>query len=161
MGYVKRRANTKSKVSVSEFNACEEQFVFDLQTIVELEEIPPDLIINWDHTGLNYVPVGNWTFAKERVAIAGVDDKLQIIVVFAGTKSGKFLPPQVMYAGKTKKCLPHVKFPDKWHVTHTENHWANEETTKDYIELILLPYVKETRKALSLPDNHPALVLFD
>ena len=33
------------------------QFVFDIQAIVEMEEIPPDLIINWDHTGIHYVPV--------------------------------------------------------------------------------------------------------
>ncbi len=33
--------------------------------IAEMEEIPDDLIINWDHTGLNYVPVSKWTMAKE------------------------------------------------------------------------------------------------
>ncbi len=141
------------------------QFVFYIQTIVELEEIPPDLIINWDHTGIHYVPVSNWILAPEgskRVAIAGADDKRQITAVFAGTKSGKFLPPQIIYAGKTKKCLPSVKFPENWHVTHTENHWANEITTGDYIKLIIvLPYVIQTRKHLSLAENHPALVIFD
>ena len=129
-----------------------------------MEEIPSDLIINWDHTGIHYVPVSNWTLAEEgskRVEIAGADDKRQITAVFAGTKSGKFLPPQIIYAGKAKKCLPSVKFPNNRHVTHTENHWANERTTEEYIKLILLPYVRQTRKGLSLPENHPALVMFD
>ena len=38
------------------------QFLFDIRTIVEMEDIPEDLVINWDHTGLNYVPVstGQW-----------------------------------------------------------------------------------------------------
>lgn len=161
---MKRRVSTKAKVTVADFDAYKARFIFDIQAIVELEEIPPDLIINWDHTGIHYVPVSNWTLAKEgskRIEIAGSDDKRQITAVFAGTKSGKFLPPQIIYAGKTKKCIPSVKFPDNWHVTHTENHWANEKTTDDYIRLILLPYVKQTRQDLSLPDDHPALVIFD
>ena len=164
LGFVKRRASAKAKVTPTDFDAHKAQFVFDIQCIVEMDKIPPDLIINWDHTGIHYVPVSNWTLAKEgskRVEIAGIDDKRQITAVFAGTKSGKFLPPQIIYTGKTQKCHSSIKFPDKWHITHTENHWANEQTTKDYINLILLPYVKQTRKDMSLPEDHPALVIFD
>ena len=165
MGYVKRKATTKAKVNVTEFESIKSQFVFDIQAIVELEEIPPELIINWDHTGIHYVPVGNWTQAKKgstRVEVAGSEDKRQITAVFAGTKSGQFLPPQIIYAGKTKKCLPSgVEFPENWHVTFTENHWANEKTTEDYLKFILLPYVVQTRKDLSLPDDYPALLIFD
>lgn len=108
IGYVKRKATTKAKVCVSEFESIKAQFVFEIQAIVELEEIPPELIINWDHTGIHYVPVGNWTQAEKgskRVDVAGVEDKRQITAVLAGTKSGQFLPPQIIYAGKTKKCL--------------------------------------------------------
>ncbi len=68
--------------------ACKTQFLFDIDTIVEMEEIPRDLIINWDHTGIKYVPVSNWTMAKEgskRVAIVGIDDKRQITAVFECT----------------------------------------------------------------------------
>ena len=62
------------------------------------------------HTSV-YTTVSNWTLAEEgskRIEIAGADDKRQITAVFAGTKSGKFLPPQIIYAGKTKKYLPSV-----------------------------------------------------
>lgn len=151
---MERRASTKAKVSVAEFDAYKAQFVFDVTSIIEMEEIPPDLVINWDHTGIHYVPVSNWTLAEEgskRVAIAGVDDKRQITAVFAGTRTGKFLPPQIIYAGKSKRCLPaSVKFPDNWHVTHTENHWANEKTTEDYIKFIFLPYLAKKREDLGL-----------
>lgn len=68
---------------------------------------------------------------------------MQITAVFAGTMSGEFLPPQIIYAGKSTRCLPSVKFPHNWHVTHTENHWANEKTTVDYIKVFLLPYVAQ------------------
>lgn len=53
-------------------------------------DIPSDLIINWDHAGLNIVPVSNWTMASEgskRVEIAGLGDKRQITAVFSGTLS--------------------------------------------------------------------------
>jgi len=43
-----------------------------------MEEIPQDVILNWDQTAVNYVPVSNLTMAREgskRVPIAGIDGK--------------------------------------------------------------------------------------
>ena len=97
------------KVLPQDFEAYKSQFVFDVQSIIELEEIPGELVINWDHAGIHYVPVGSWTMAKEgskRVEIAGVEDNWKLTTELAGTMSGKFLPPQVIYGGKTPKCLP-------------------------------------------------------
>ena len=51
MGFVKRRATTKAKVSVTNFDKIKAQFLFDIKTIMEMEDIPKDLVINWDHTG--------------------------------------------------------------------------------------------------------------
>ena len=42
LGYVKRRASTKMKVFSQDFEAYKSQFVFDVQSIIELEEIPGD-----------------------------------------------------------------------------------------------------------------------
>ena len=44
-----------------------------------------------------------------------------------------FLPPQLMYEGKTVACLPKTNLPSDWHVTFTPFHWANEQTTVKYI----------------------------
>ena len=47
-----------------------------------MKEIPSEMMINFDHAGLHYVPVSNWTMAKEgakRVEIAGVKDKHQVL----------------------------------------------------------------------------------
>ena len=126
---VKRWVTTKAKVSV---NVFEEQFLFDAKAIIEMEDIPDSLIINWDHTGIHNVPVGAWTMEKEgskRMENTGMDDKRQITAILAITMSGHYLPPQIIYQGKTRKCLPVVKFPSNWHATFTENHWANELTT--------------------------------
>ena len=68
----------KAKVTVDDLASLKRQFLLDIRGIVEMEEIPQDLIINWDQTAVNYVSVSNWTMAKEgthKVAISGVDDK--------------------------------------------------------------------------------------
>jgi hypothetical protein len=36
------------------------------------------LVINWDQTGINNVPVSQWTKGAKKVEINGIDDKRQI-----------------------------------------------------------------------------------
>ena len=90
-----------------------------------------------------------------------MDDKRQITAVFACSMTGDFLPMQLVYQGKTNRCLPTYKLPSGWHITHSPNHWSNEKTMKDYINLILVPYVQEKRRELKLNPDHHALVLYD
>ena len=164
MGYVKRKVSTSAKVPPKNFDALKAQFIYDVDVLVDYGDIPDALVINWDHTGVKYIPVGSWTMEKEgqkQVQITGIDDKRQITAVFAATKTGSFLPIQVIYKGKTKRCLPSVDFPKDWLISFTKNHWANEAATKDYIYKILLPYVKQKREELKLPGDYPALVVFD
>jgi len=42
------------------------------------------------------------------VKIDGKDDKRQIMAVFGCSLIGDFLPVQLIYQGKTTKCLPQV-----------------------------------------------------
>ena len=46
-------------------------------------------------------------------------------------------------------------------MTYSENYWANENTTRQHIINILLPYLEDKRKELKLSPTHRALVLFD
>ena len=59
MGYVKRSASTKAKANPADFKAQKTQFVLDVKTVVEIEKIPKALVINWDHTGIQYMPVSS------------------------------------------------------------------------------------------------------
>ena len=129
-----------------------------------MEEIPPALILNWDHTGLKYVPVSSWTMAKEgskRVEISQIDDKRQITALFTVSLDRSFLPIQLIYCGKSCACLPPTKFPSEWHITYSHNHWANESTSKDHVENIILLYLQMKRQELNLPQDHHALCIFD
>ena len=164
MNMVKRQGTTKAKVMPSDFEQLKVQFLSDIRTMVMMEDIPGELIINWDQAGLKYVPVPDWTFEQKgakRVEIVGLDDKRQITVLLSCTLTGKLLPTQVIYGGKTPACLPKRASPGGWYLCYTENHWSNEETMMAYLSKILLPYVVSTRRDLNLPSTHPCLVIFD
>ena len=96
-----------------------------------------------------------------RVEIAGLTDKRQITAVFCGNMNGEFLPIQLIYAGKTKRCHPRFEFPEDWHVTHSSKHWSNENTMLDYIDHIIVPFVQRVRDDLKVGSEQAALALFD
>ena len=130
MNWVKRKGTT-GKVEPSVQLLAEEKFTFQksISTVVYDHDIPADLIINLDQTPLSYVSPRKYTFnfkGAKNVPIKGVDDKRQITATFAVSATGEFLPMQLIYAGKTKRCLPKIEFPRSFNVTYTENHWSNQ-----------------------------------
>ena len=162
MVHVKRKASTGVKVDPEVFKELQGRYLSDIRSVVKMEDIPPDLIINWDQTAIKYVPVSNWTQEQKgskRVEIAGIDDKRQITAALTVSASGRLLPAQIIYKGKTPACIPKITFPPDWHVTYTANHWANEDTVLSYIYNILLPYIVNTRKELKLSHSFPALTI--
>ena len=164
MGFSKRRANSKSKIVVSDFDRIKADFLNDVKCVVKMEEIPEALVINWDQTAMKVVPSSSRTMEKrgtKRVEVAAADDKRQITAVFGCSLSENFLPLQLIYQGTTDRCLPKVSFPADWHITCTANHWSNGYTMVDYIKQVIVPYVTKTRMDLKLASDHPALVLFD
>lgn len=62
MAFVKRKGSTKSKVTVEHFEEVKQQYLLDIK---ESEEILDKLSINWDQTGVNYIPISQWTMAKK------------------------------------------------------------------------------------------------
>ena len=142
MNFVKRRGSSTAKLTVANFEAVKEQFIIDVNAVVEMEDIPPQLVFNLDQTGISIVPGSSWMMeakGSKRVEIVGMGDKGKITAVFCGALSGEFLPPQLIYQGKTTTCH---NFPNDWHVTYTPNHWSNEDKMIGYIKSIVLPYVE-------------------
>ena len=96
-----------------------------ISTAVHENDIPESLIVNIDQTPLSYVSPGKYTFdlkGSKTVPVKGIDDKRQITATFAISLSGEFLPLQVIYEGKTKRCLPKYQFRKEFDVTFSENH---------------------------------------
>ena len=78
MGFVKRRASTSARVTPDAFDEHKAQFLFDAKCFVGLGKIPDSLVINWDQTGIQYIPISSWTMEKEgakRVEITGLKEK--------------------------------------------------------------------------------------
>ncbi len=71
---------------------------------------------------------------------------------------GDFLPIQLIYAGKTARCLPAY---GDWNITIIQNHWSNEATMVIYIDEIIAPYVRKVRDDLGLSPDQSALAIFD
>ena len=106
---------------------------------------------------INYVPVSSWTMAKEgskRVEMTGSDDKRQITAVFGGTMAANYLPPQLIYQGKTSKYLPSALWTGILPSQKTTG-WVKGQWSK-----IFFPYIEKKRLELKLDINYPALVRF-
>ena len=82
-------------------------------------------------------------------------------VLLCCTQSGGLLPPQLVYAGKTEHCYPTTSFLDGWNITHSTNHWSTEQTMMEFLDKILVPYVKQNRERMQLSSTFPAVAIFD
>ena len=77
---------------------------------------------------------------SKRVEIVGMDDKRQITAVFGCTMEGEFLPPQIIYGGKTPRCLPSAKFPSSWDIMYSHNHYRPQKVTS---KKNLIPFIEK------------------
>ena len=74
---------------------------------------------------------------------------------------GEFLPPQLLYEGRTERCHPSFKFPEDWDVWHLSNHWSNEDTMLRYLDKVIVPFITKKQAELNLACDHLALAIFD
>ncbi len=65
MGLVKRKGTKGVKTLPSDFEEIKKAYINRVQTVVETFDIPDSLVINWDQTGVNMVPCGNWTMEEK------------------------------------------------------------------------------------------------
>ena len=96
MGYVKRKSSNADKVTVEDFEELKAVFLEDIKAEVLLNNIPIELVFNWDQTAMQLIPTDEWTMHQARdkvVPISHSDDKREITGVFVVTATGKYLPP--------------------------------------------------------------------
>jgi len=158
MGYVQQKATTsKSKMTEVGFSESKQLFLSDVRAIVIMEEVPPELVLNWDQTGVKIVPIDTWTMelrGSKHVELIGLQEKQQITTVFCGTLVEVFLPVQLVYKGKTTHWHPQFVFPVDWEITYFPNHWSTGTTMISYIDNIIGPYVELTCQPLFTVDLH-------
>ena len=77
------------------------------------------------------------------------------------TAAGSFLPMQLIYQRKSKKCLPKFNFLSDFNVTFAANHWYNIEKYKDLFNVIIFPYLSVKKKELGYPEEERSLIIMD
>ena len=77
--FVQRKATTSlSKLTMTNFKECKRSFLNDVATTIAMEEIPGELILNQDKTGIKLAPSSTWTMERKsecRVEMVEVNDK--------------------------------------------------------------------------------------
>ena len=81
--------------------------------------------------------------------------------LFDITYSGKFLPMQLIYKGKTQRSFPRVNFPSSFSLSANSKHFSNTQESLKLLDEIIIPYVEKEREALNLDKNQPALLIID
>ena len=121
------------------------------------------MIINFDQTPLPYVVTGNSTLNEKGAKSVPLQEngkQKQITGTFAVSMTGDFLPMQLIYEGKTPRCLPKdVEFPKEFDVTFTLNHWSNEGKSKQLLDNVTFPYLK--KHDLGLPGDQKSLLIYN
>ena len=112
-------------------------------------KIQKEMILNFDQTAFGFTAPKKSTFTGRgihSVPIANVVDKRQITATFCVNIVGDFLPVQLIYRGVTDKCHSKVKFPESFHITHSQNHWSNEDVVMEYLKKVIFPYIESKRE---------------
>ena len=60
LNFVKRKATTKKPIfTPSNFEELKSQYLMDIMAVVTMEDVPEEMIVNWDQTAIKYIPVSN------------------------------------------------------------------------------------------------------
>ena len=165
MRFVRRFATT-GKIEIPDGIKKETEllFIHDIVHHIETNKIPESMVLNIDQTPLKYVPCGKTTMAEKSsstVPINGVSDKRMITATFTISLDGKFLPIQLIYAGKTERSIPKIKFPKSFSLSTNPTHFSNETESLKLMKEIVIPYFQTERKKLGLAANHSGLIIMD
>lgn len=75
---------------------------------VPVERIPPELVLNFDQTGIAPISFRKASWAKtgsKDVPLEGQDDKRQMTAVVGSNAAGEGAPFQIVMQGKTDRCV--------------------------------------------------------
>ena len=161
-----KRKRTTGKVEPRQQFLAEEKLTFqrNILSIIKDHDIPKDLMLNLDQTPSSYVSPGKYTFnpiGAKTVPIKGIDDKRQITATFSVSMTGTFLPIQLIYEGKTRRCLPNYDFPNGFNVTYSPNHWSYTEKSVELFQKIIFPYFKTVKSSKKYPKEQMSLIIMD
>ena len=66
MGFVKRKGTKGVNHLPADLDSIKEEYVNKVNNVIKEHNIPDSLVINWDQTGCQLVPGGDWTMEQQR-----------------------------------------------------------------------------------------------
>ena len=83
------------------------------------------------------------------IPVRGGDDERAITVTVIQSLSGKMLPFQIIYNGKTERCpLKNATGKENFLFSYNEKHWSNVVETLSLKDKIIAPYNENVKKEL-------------
>ena len=139
-----------------DFQTLKAKYLERITARVKQFNVPPQLIINFDETGVPSLPVSQWTpeeTGSPSVSSTGLDDKRKITAVVACAVRGDLLDPQPLYQDTTDRCHPprYVKFPEGFDIWHFSSYCSRHHTFRRYVLKILKPWATAVKAQLKLP----------
>ncbi|KAL3701234.1 hypothetical protein R1sor_019256 [Riccia sorocarpa] len=168
---VERPKGTTNAALILNIVELDDDVVKRIAYLVYIHDIPEDLVINTDETGLQLFPAcQDRTFAvqgSQNVTITGAGDKRHVTVLVSSSARGFVLPMQVIFEGKSDRSCP--KGPEArnlrvngFHLTFSPSHWTTVHTFRDFVEFVLVPWLKATCESLHRnPDTQKMVWLVD
>jgi hypothetical protein len=154
LNWTRRKATTTRKLTLDELETAANE-AKNLEST--LDDYNPSLVITFDETLSPWCPTDDYTYAPcgtEKISIQGGGDKRGNTAGLSVSRDGVLLPPQLIWSGLTERSIPKAQWPDDWlncfsgpssKQNKKGTKWQNEKTMKEYVEGILLPYVKKVR----------------
>lgn len=164
----KRAATTKTREKPNDLEAKKNVFITVASEIFRRHDIPPQLVINCDETGVLFVPAARYTFTmkgSKKVRAIGVGcDKAQFTATIAVTETGEALKTQLIFGGTTARCHPGgangIRYNELF-FDHSASHWQTPETYIRYIQNIIIPYKDNFIATNNLPRNQCCILKQD
>ncbi|KAL3677747.1 hypothetical protein R1sor_020703 [Riccia sorocarpa] len=163
-----RSSTTAAQTLSSDWEEKGKLMALRMAYLIKSFNIPHELVINFDQTGLQLVPVGRektYTMKGSReVAVTGKDDKRQVTLVPAMTATGELLPFQIIFTGRSSRSLPTGQWANilkwhGWHLTFTDNHWASLATCQHWVQKILKPWYDKCCYRLNRAEGRQRMLL--
>lgn len=151
-----RKANFIKRVRAALSHSDVNDFFVRFEQVVK--DIDPDCIYNYDETNLQDNAGERKAIFRRGVKYAELirdSTKSAITVMFAGTASGRLLPPYVIYKGLNFYPSWGQGGPKGTVYTVTKNGWIDMHSFEDWFVKVVLPDAqKRPGKKLLIGDNH-------
>ncbi|PCH33286.1 hypothetical protein WOLCODRAFT_60336, partial [Wolfiporia cocos MD-104 SS10] len=168
---MRKRTCTSHKIPPNAEELCVRAFL-RLCAAQKLETIHADFVVNANQSGVNILPMGSSSYevkGSTNVHTLTHDEKRQFTIVLASSMLGNILPFQSVWGGTTDESLPACSAHQcaeadalGFIYAHGDTcHWSSRDSTKEWVRVVLDPYLARMHEKHHLPLTAKSILLLD